>query len=165
MSGEAMKGSENLRPRDLDPETAAEMGRKGGKASGATRRKKADLKKAMNMILSMDLPVGKARDELEDAGIDPNLGAGLALSVVMQAIKRGDANALKTIASMAGQDTSLLDRQEQRARIERTKATTERIKAEMEGPADDYDSDGFLEALEGKVDEVWEEEYQEPDES
>lgn len=48
------------------------------------------------------------------------------------------------------------DLEEQRARIEKTKAETSRIKGEEPG-ADEQD-DGFLEALRGETQSVWEEE-------
>ena len=47
------------------------------------------------------------------------------------------------------------DIEEQIARIEKTKAETARIKGES--PDDEKESDGFLEALKGEVESVWEE--------
>lgn len=157
----------NLKPNDAlqDPKTAAELGRKGGIASGKARRRKADLRKTMNMVLNMDMPEGQVKQQLEDAGIDPNLGAGLALSVVFQALKRGDANALKIIAQLAGQDTTLLDRQEQRARVEKIKAETARLNEELGTDDDKHEDDGFIEALRGKAGEVWQQEQEEQSES
>ena len=49
-----------------------------------------------------------------------------------------------------------MDNEEQRARIEKTKAETSRIKGEEAG--DDAQDDGFLEALRGETQSVWEEE-------
>lgn len=48
------------------------------------------------------------------------------------------------------------DLEEQRARIEKTKAETSRIKGE--DPNEDMQDDGFLEALRGEAQSVWEEE-------
>lgn len=47
------------------------------------------------------------------------------------------------------------DIEEQRARIEKTKAETSRIKGEA--PGEDAQDDGFLEALRGEAQSVWEE--------
>lgn len=49
-----------------------------------------------------------------------------------------------------------MDNEEQRARIEKTKAETSRIKGE--DPDADAQDDGFLEALRGEAQSVWEEE-------
>lgn len=49
-----------------------------------------------------------------------------------------------------------MDHEEQRARIEKTKAETSRIKGEESG--EDAQDDGFLEALRGETQSVWEEE-------
>lgn len=49
-----------------------------------------------------------------------------------------------------------MDNEEQRARIEKTKAETSRIKGEE--PDADTQGDGFLEALRGEAQSVWEEE-------
>jgi hypothetical protein len=49
-----------------------------------------------------------------------------------------------------------MDNEEQRARIEKTKAETSRIKGEEAGA--DAQDDGFLEALRGETQSVWEEE-------
>ena len=49
-----------------------------------------------------------------------------------------------------------MDNEEQRARIEKTKAETSRIKGE--DPGADAQDDGFLEAMRGETQSVWEEE-------
>lgn len=49
-----------------------------------------------------------------------------------------------------------MDNEEQRARIEKTKAETSRIKGEE--PGENAQDDGFLEALRGETQSVWEEE-------
>lgn len=49
-----------------------------------------------------------------------------------------------------------MDNEEQRARIEKTKAETSRIKGEE--PGENAQDDGFLEALRGEAQSVWEEE-------
>ena len=50
-------------------EEQKELQRKGGKASGIARRKKADLKKAFETLLSLDVTDSKIKKQLEEIGI------------------------------------------------------------------------------------------------
>lgn len=56
---------------------------------------------------------------------------------------------------MENEYTSKADREEQRARTDRIKAETARIKGE--GLSDNMPDDGFIDALRGEVAEVWQE--------
>lgn len=51
--------------RDFTPEELRENGRKGGIASGEAKRKKADMKKTLEMLLTMPLN-GKKCTEIEE---------------------------------------------------------------------------------------------------
>ncbi|NMC57326.1 MAG: hypothetical protein GYA50_08915 [Eubacteriaceae bacterium] len=61
---------ENLRSRQLTSAQAAELGRKGGAASGAARRRKKELKESLSILLEMDINSEKAKDEMRNMGID-----------------------------------------------------------------------------------------------
>lgn len=61
---------ENLRSRQLTSAQAAELGRKGGAASGAARRRKKQLKESLSVLLQMDVNSEKAKDELRAVGFD-----------------------------------------------------------------------------------------------
>lgn len=50
---------------------AREAGTKGGKASGASRRKKRDMKQKMKALLELS-PADNDRDQLEALGVDPD---------------------------------------------------------------------------------------------
>lgn len=149
------KRQENLIPiNERTKSEQRELQKKGGKASGKARRKKADLRKAMQAILDMNLPASGIKNQLEEMGLDPNMGNGLVLSVALTAISEGDHNALKTIVQIAGQNTTLADRQEQKARIEKLKAETKRAQEQAEGVTE-VEDDGFIEALSGCMEETW----------
>ena len=60
---------------------------KGGKASGIARRKKADLKKAFETLLSLDVRDGKINKQLEEKGMASNNEALLAFAIFQQAVK------------------------------------------------------------------------------
>lgn len=127
-----VNGEENLIPFNERTESEQrEIARKGGKASGEARRRKANLKKTMQTILALDLPEGGIKEELEKMGIDTSCENGLVLSVVMRAIVTGDHSALHTITRILEQDRSTLDRKEQRTRINRSEVETERIEGEI----------------------------------
>ncbi|MGI6157664.1 MAG: hypothetical protein ACOYH4_04245 [Saccharofermentanales bacterium] len=80
-----VKGQENLIPLDeRTKDERSEIQKKGGKASGRAWRKKANLKKTMEQILTLDLPASGIKAELEAQGIDPTMEPGLVLSIVMQ---------------------------------------------------------------------------------
>lgn len=80
-----VKGQENLIPLgERTKDERSEIQKKGGKASGRARRKKANLKKTMEQILALDLPASGIKTELEAQGIDPTMEPGLVLSNVMQ---------------------------------------------------------------------------------
>ena len=68
--------SENLIPTNRrTKEEAREISRKGGKASGEARRRKADLKKALKTVLEADVHSDKVAEQLESMGFDNGLCA------------------------------------------------------------------------------------------
>ena len=73
--------------RILTPNEAREIGRKGGIAGGQARRAKANLKKAMQTLLGMDVASEKARKQLEELGLAPTNEMLLAVSTLQQATK------------------------------------------------------------------------------
>lgn len=73
--------------------------------------------------------------------------------------KLSDANkAAETLAKLQGaflEKKSDMDKEEQRAKIDKIKAETARIKGE--DPEADKQDDGFIAALRGEVDDIWDE--------
>ena len=128
-----MANEDNLIPfNERSKDEARELGKKGGIASGKARRKKANLKRTMEELLKMDLPDSKLKQQLVAIGIDPSMEQGLALSVLLKAINKGNHQAFETIQKTIQQTTTLQDRQEQKARIAKLQAETEKIKKEEE---------------------------------
>ena len=127
------KGHENLTPNERlqDPEFAKEFARKGGIASGKARRKKANLKAAAEMLLSLEAPEHEIKELLIEYGVEPTMENMLVFAVMFRGIAKGDHKALMSIRSIIGQDTTLADRREQKARTERMNAETERTRAEI----------------------------------
>ena len=113
--------TENLKP--MTSEIAAERGRKGAIAAAASKRRKANLRKAMHDLLTSPGPT------LE--GVQITYEEALALAMVNEALGGGKNNVSAYNAIMA---TLKLDREdaERRARIAKIKAEIDDIKRRME---------------------------------
>lgn len=109
-----MANEENLK-KIRSTREARELGKKGGIASGKTRRKKADLKKALNTILTAEA-TSKTAQILEELGFENTNEMAIMLSLTQQAMK-GNVRAIELINKMATSEKDDLDRKEQRARI------------------------------------------------
>lgn len=123
-------GTKNLTPmnkRSLDEQK--ELQRKGGKASGIVRRKKADLKKVFETLLSLDVTDSKIKKQLEEMGMAGNNEALLAFETFQQAVK-GNQKATENIIKLTNTKDKY-DLQEQKERIKALKhENRERSEAE-----------------------------------
>ena len=97
------------------PSEVRENGRKGGIASGKARRKKANLKNALNTILTAEA-TSETAQILEELGFENTNEMAIMLSLTQQAMK-GNVRAIELINKMATSEKDDLDRKEQRARI------------------------------------------------
>lgn len=89
-------------------EEARRNGRKGGIASQKAQREKKEQKKtiacALELILNAKIPDAMAKKMQAQTGVSElDYRTALAYSVISTAIKKGDANALKTIADYTGE--------------------------------------------------------------
>lgn len=146
-----MANEKNLKG-PLSPEEAREQGRKGGIASGKARRRKANLRKAMEAALLGEVTFHGEKMTAEEA---------MCLRMIEKALKTGNVEAYKAAMATMGRSRSELDEKEQRARIKRMEVETERAKAEVEAlklkieAGADIVDDGFLDALSGSAAEDW----------
>lgn len=114
-------GTKNLKPTNtLTVEERKELARKGGKASVIARRKKADLKKTMQVLLSLDVTDKKQRKQLEDLGLETTNEALLALTTFQQAVK-GNQRATENVIKLATTEKDKHDIAEQKERIKAMK--------------------------------------------
>lgn len=109
-----MANEENLKKIRSTSE-ARELGKKGGKASGKARRKKANLKNALNTILTAEA-TSKTAQILEELGFENTNEMAIMLSLTQQAMK-GNVRAIELINKMSTSEKDDLDRKEQKARI------------------------------------------------
>lgn len=130
-------GQDNLIPfSERSEDEARESGRKGGKASGVARRRKADLRKIAEGMITGDISEMMIKS-LIDIAADPG--------------NKNAVSAFKEIRDLLGQNKTTLDKQEQKARIEALKAKT------VTSSPEETDS-SYVDALKGLADKVWDDE-------
>ena len=115
-----MANEQNLIPANKRSKSEArENGSKGGIASGKSRRKKANLKKAFETILQAEVASPNVKKQLEELGFDSTNEMALAM-VMMQKAMKGNVRAFEQISKLTTTDAKdTLDRKEQRERIKR----------------------------------------------
>ena len=121
-----MANNENLRPVRTESE-AREKGRAGGKASGKARRRKADFRKTLNLLLTAEIDSEEWTPVLQALGLDSTLEAAVNMAMIKKALA-GDVKAYEAIARYSGQsDRTEGDDAEQAAKTEQMKAQTSKI--------------------------------------
>ena len=99
---------ENIRPYGFDQrsaEEARESGRKGGVASGESRRKAKTLAEAMKRVAFLDLTEEERIEELKRMGVsddDMTIAVASAMAVVKKAMS-GDVSAFNAIRDIIGE--------------------------------------------------------------
>ena len=130
-------GQENLIPfSERSEDEARESGRKGGKASGVARRRKADLRKIAEGMITGDISEMMIKSLIDIAADTGNKNA---------------VSAFKEIRDLLGQNKTTLDKQEQKARIAVLRAKT------VTSSPEEIDS-SYVDALKGLADKVWDDE-------
>ena len=154
-----LANEENLiKNSERTPSERREIAKKAGIASGKARRKKAEFKKALEIVLSSQVQNQQLAEMLETMGYDNTNEMAIALMTVQKAMK-GDLRAVELIARTGNQAAKdKLDKQEQKERIRALKLENQR-KAMMlgEGVDEEVYDDGFVDALKGAVEETWQE--------
>lgn len=124
-------------------------GRKGGKASGAARRRKADFRKTLNVILTAEVDLPEWTPVLEAMGLESTLETVINAAMVREAMQ-GNVKAYLAIKDILGQTSkSEDDLAEQQLRMAAAKA-----KMGVDDEEDEQE-DGFMDALRGTAEEDW----------
>lgn len=148
-----MANNENL--KRLTPSEAREFGRMGGKASGESRRRKADFRKTLNLLLTAEIDSPEWKPILEALGLECTLESAMLMGQIKAAME-GDSRAARFVAEYAGQSGKTdAEQEEQMVRTAAAKA-----RAGLADEEEDQD-DGFLDALKGCAEEDWADENQE----
>lgn len=96
-------GLENLIP--LNRRTKEEQRKiqsQGGKASGESRRRKADFRKTLNMLLTAEIDHPDWTPFLDSIGVDSTLEAAVNAAMIKEALM-GNVKAYEAIAKYSGQ--------------------------------------------------------------
>ena len=130
-----MAGKDNLKGKGFDSRTTEELreiARKGGQKSGEARRRKANFKKTLNMILTAEIINEDWTPFLESIGIDSTIEAVVNAAMVREAML-GNVKAYEAIAKYFGQDRKTeKENREQDMKMEAYKMRAEKMKKEME---------------------------------
>lgn len=104
MSESAEKPQYNVQnlKTDFTTEELSEMGKKGGKASGKTRRAQRTFKDSINAILSCETLDPEVRAALEVLGLDPTVLNEVNMAVIAKG-KKGDVEAARFIRDTRGE--------------------------------------------------------------
>lgn len=146
-----MANNENLIPftSNQSREEAVKNGRKGGKASGAACRRKADFRKTLNVILTAEVDLPEWTPVLEAMGLESTLETVINAAMVREAMQ-GNVKAYLAIKDILGQTSkSEDDLAEQQLRMAAAKA-----KMGVDDEEDEQE-DGFMDALRGTAEEDW----------
>lgn len=117
---------QNLKPVRTKSE-ARERGRAGGKASGRARRRKADFRKTLNMLLTAEIDSEEYKPILEALGVECTLESALNMAMIKEGLA-GNVKAYEAVAKYAGQGVKTdADLEEQVARIQLMRAQKDKF--------------------------------------
>ncbi|MDD2960398.1 MAG: PBSX family phage terminase large subunit, partial [Lachnospiraceae bacterium] len=95
-----MAGYENIKDHGFDKRTAdeqREIAIAGGKASGEARRRKADFRRTLNLLLTAKIDSPEWTPVLEALGLDSTLEAALNMAMIKEGLA-GNVKAYEAIA-------------------------------------------------------------------
>lgn len=139
---------ENLKGHGFHERTASEqreIAKRGGKASGEARRKKADFKKTLNALLTTRIDNPEWTPILEALGLDSTLESALNMALIKKGLS-GDVKAYEAVAKYSGQSAQTdYDDEEQQIRIDRAKQARNREVGSTDSSEENIQS--FLKAI------------------
>lgn len=144
-----MAGYENIRDANDNrtPRERRKLAKIAGQASGKARRRKADFRKTLNLLLTAEIDNEEWKPVLESLGVECTLESALLMAQIKMALA-GDTQAAKFVAQYSGQS----GRAEED--IENKKADTELIKARKEAITGENENDEALDRLDQILKEV-----------
>ena len=123
-----MANNENLIP--FNKRTVSEQRKiqsAGGRASGEARRRKADFRKTLNMLLTAEIDSEEWKPVLEALGVECTLESALNMAMIKEGLA-GNVKAYEAVARYAGQSSRTdTDLEEQAAKIQLMQAQKEKV--------------------------------------
>lgn len=149
-----MANYENIKDANNNrtPEERRELAIKAGKASGEARRRKADFRKTLNMLLTAEIDSEEWKPVLKALGVECTLESALNMAMIKEGLA-GNVKAYEAVAKYSGQSQqTAADDEEQRIRTERAK----RARDLEVGTEDNNDENiqSFLRAMRPTQDEL-----------
>lgn len=137
---------QNLKPVRTKSE-ARERGRAGGKASGKARRRKADFRKTLNMLLTAEIDSEEYKPILEALGVDCTLESAMLMAQIKQAML-GSTKAATFVAKYSGQSPEPEENRRNR------EADTELKKARKQAVTGENETEEALDKLDSILKEM-----------
>lgn len=137
---------QNLKPVRTKSE-ARERGRAGGKASGKARRRKADFRKTLNMLLTTEIDSPEWKPMLEALGVDCTLESAMLMAQIKQAML-GSTKAATFVAKYSGQSPEPEENRRNR------EADTELKKARKQAVTGENETEEALDKLDSILKEM-----------
>lgn len=145
-----MAGYDNIKDKGFDRRTAEErreLARKAGQASGRARRRKADFRKTLNLLLTSEIDNKEWKPILESLGVECTLESALLMAQIKEAIN-GNTKAAYFVAQYAGQS----DKADEDVR--NRDADTELKQARKQAVTGENETDEALDKLDAILKEV-----------
>ncbi len=104
MEGGEVAGYENIKEANDNrtPSERRELAKKAGKASGEARRRKADFRKTLNMLLTAEIDSEEWKPILESLGVECTLESAILMAQIKEAME-GNTKAATFVAKYSGQ--------------------------------------------------------------
>ena len=145
-----MAGYENIKDANDNrtPDECRELAKKAGEASGAARRRKADFRKTLNMLLTAEIDSKEWKPVLEALGVECTLESALLMAQIKEAMK-GNTKAAYFVAQYAGQsDKPREDIRNKEADTELKQARKEAVKKQDDVDSTEAQIASYLDKLE-----------------
>lgn len=146
-----MAGYENIKDANSNrtPGERRELAKMAGKASGKARRRKADFRKTLNMLLTAEIDSKEYGPVLEALGLDSTLESAMLMSMIKAALE-GNVKAAYFVAQYAGQS------EKPEEDIRNREADTELKQARKQSVTGENETDEALQKLDAILKGVYE---------
>ena len=142
-----MSGYENIKNANSNrtPDERRELAKIAGKASGEARRRKADFRKTLNMLLTVEIDNEEWKPILEALGVECTLESALNMAMIKEGLA-GNVKAYEAIAKYSGQSAQTeADLEEQQIRTDRARRAREQEVGDTDRAEENIQS--FLKAM------------------
>lgn len=147
-----MSGYDNIKDKGFSNRTTGELreiAKKGGKASGEARRRRADFRKTLNLLLTSKINSEEWEPVLGALGVECTLESALLMAQIKEALM-GNTKAATFVAKYAGQSA------EPEENIRNREADTELKKARKQYVTGENETEEAIEKLDQILKGVYE---------